>query len=240
MPTEADAAEPVNASRTARARARAELTQEIKDVARRQLAEAGSTSISLRSIARGLGMVSSAVYRYFPSHDDLLTALIVDAYDAVGAAGERSLEGVHGSVVVRWLRLCEAIRNWAKANPHEYALIYGSPVPGYRAPPDTVAPAARVSLLLLGLLVDGVGSGEIAFAEEPMPRPVHADLAALRALAAEGVPDVVLCRGLAVWAQLFGTISFELFGHLHNVVHDYDAMFRHQMRRAGRYLVTGA
>ena len=65
-------------------------------------------------------------------------------------------------------------------------------------------------------------------------------LAGLRAIAAEGVPDVVLSRGLAVWAQLFGSISFELFGHLHNVVHDFDAMFRHQMRRAGRYLVTGA
>ena len=236
----ADIVEPVNASRTARARARAELTREIKDVARRQLGEAGAASISLRSVARELGMVSSAVYRYFPSLNDLLTALIVDAYDAVGAAAEQSLEGGSGTVATRWLRLCEAIRNWATANPHEYALIYGSPVPGYQAPQDTIAPAARVSLMLLGLLVDGVTSGEIAFTEEPMPRPVHADLAGLRAMAATGVPDVVLSRALAVWAQLFGSISFELFGHLHNVVHDYDAMFRHQMRRAGRYLVTGA
>ena len=231
-------ADPPNASHTARARARAELTQEIKAVARRQLAESGAPSISLRWVARELGMVSSAVYRYFPSRDDLLTALIIDAYDAVGAAGEQALAGSHSAVMSRWLRVAEAIRGWAKANPHEYALIYGSPVPGYRAPQDTIAPAARVSLLLMRLLVDGVDSGEIDTTEEAMPRPVHADLAQLRALAAPGVPDVVLSRGLAAWAQLFGLICLELFGHLHNVVHDYDAMFRHQMRRAGQQLVS--
>ena len=110
-------------------------------------------------------------------------------------------------MTTRWLRLAEAVRGWAKANPHEYALIYGSPVPGYRAPEDTIAPAARVSLLLMGLLVDGVAAGEVDTREEATPRPVHADMALLRALAAPGVPDAVLSRGLAAWAQLFGLIS---------------------------------
>ena len=232
-------ADPPNASHTARARARAELTQEIKAVARRQLAQSGAPSISLRSVARELGMVSSAVYRYFPSRDDLLTSLIVDAYDAVGSAGEQALARGHGAVTSRWLRVAEAIRSWALANPHEYALIYGSPVPGYRAPPDTIVPAARVGLVLMRMLVDGIESGEIDATAEATPRPVHADLAQLRALAAPGVPDTVLSRGLGAWAQLFGLISLELFGHLHNVVHDYDAMFRHQMRRAGQFLLSG-
>ena len=232
-------ADPPNASHTARARARAELTQEIKAVARRQLAQSGAPSISLRSVARELGMVSSAVYRYFPSRDDLLTSLIVDAYDAVGSAGEQALARGRGAVTSRWLRVAEAIRGWALANPHEYALIYGSPVPGYRAPADTIGPAARVGLVLMRMLVDGIESGEIDATAEATPRPVHADLAQLRALAAPGVPDTVLSRGLGAWAQLFGLISLELFGHLHNVVHDYDAMFRHQMRRAGQFLLSG-
>ena len=232
-------ADPPNASHTARARARAELTQEIKAVARRQLAQSGAPSISLRSVARELGMVSSAVYRYFPSRDDLLTSLIVDAYDAVGSAGEQALARGHGAVTSRWLRVAEAIRSWALANPHEYALIYGSPVPGYRAPADTIGPAARVGLVLMRMLVDGIESGEIDATAEATPRPVHADLAQLRALAAPGVPDTVLSRGLGAWAQLFGLISLELFGHLHNVVYDYDAMFRHQMRRAGQFLLSG-
>src|SRR5271170_7497326 len=120
-----------NAPRTARERARAELTREIKEGARRQLAATGADGISLRAVAREVGMVSSAVYRYFPSRDDLLTALIVDAYDAVGDAAEQALSSRKRSgVVSRWLSVSKAIRTWALANPHEYALIYGSPVPG--------------------------------------------------------------------------------------------------------------
>ena len=72
-----------------------------------------------------------------------------------------------------------------------------------------------------------------------MARSVRSDLAGLRRQAAPGVPDEVLARGLAAWTQLFGTISFELFGHLHNVIHDYDAFFDHEMRRAGRTLIGG-
>ena len=129
---------------TARARARAEITDEIKSVARRQLAEQGSAALSLRAVAREVGMVSSAVYRYFPSRDDLLTVLIVDAYDAVGAAAEQALAARRrGGVVSRWVGVSAAIRTWALAHPHEYALIYGSPVPGYAAPQDTIDPAAR-------------------------------------------------------------------------------------------------
>src|SRR5690348_13608846 len=134
---------------TARARVRAELTQEIKDAARAQLATAGASELSLRAIAREMGMVSSALYRYFASRDDLLTALIVDAYDAVGEAAAEAESAVRrGDVVGRWMATTRAVREWAVAHPHEYALIFGSPVPGYSAPQDTIDPAARVPLLL--------------------------------------------------------------------------------------------
>src|SRR5436309_14691446 len=97
--------------RTARDRARAELTGEIKAVARRHLAEQGSAALSLRAVAREVGMVSSAVYRYFPSRDDLLTALIVDAYDAVGAAAEEALAANRRrGAGARWLAVSQAIR----------------------------------------------------------------------------------------------------------------------------------
>jgi hypothetical protein len=133
-----------------------------------------------------------------------------------------------------------AIRRWALAHAQEYALIYGSPVPGYAAPQDTIDPASRVALVLLGIVVDGVASDEIDASDAtPAPRPVRADFAQLRALAANGVPDAVLSRTLAAWAQLFGGISLEMFGHLHNVIHDYDAFFELQMRRAAEFLVAG-
>ena len=136
----------MTATRTARERARAELTQVIKDEARRQLAEVGAHGLSLRAVARELGMVSSALYRYFPSRDRLLTELIVDAYNAVGEAAESAAHT--GDQRQRWHAIWQATRKWAKAHPHEYALIYGSPIPGYEAPQDTVIPAGRVGLAL--------------------------------------------------------------------------------------------
>ena len=63
------------------------MIDEIKAIARQHLATDGA-NLSLRAVARDMGMVSSAIYRYFPSRDDLLTALILDAYNALGAAVE--------------------------------------------------------------------------------------------------------------------------------------------------------
>src|SRR5690242_4303759 len=95
----------------ARARARLEVTAAIKDEARRRLAAEGAAKLSLRAVARELGMVSSAVYRYFPSRDDLLTALIIDAYDALGEAAERARDAASGAPpLARWSAVCEAVR----------------------------------------------------------------------------------------------------------------------------------
>jgi AcrR family transcriptional regulator len=237
-------------ARTVRERVRAEMAEEIKSVARRHLAEHGAASLSLRAVAREVGLVSSAVYRYYPSRDDLLTALIVDAYDAVGAAAEAT-EPTSGpgpgsgttrrrSVTDRWLALATALRAWAHEHRHEYALIYGSPVPGYQAPPDTVGPAARLPLAFLRLVADGVASGEIdVTATGRIPRPVRSDLAALRSGAGLDIPDVVLLRAFAAWSQLLGSLTLELFGHLHNVIDDHDAYFETQMHLAGQRLRSG-
>src|SRR3954467_6104095 len=115
-----------------RARVRAEMTDEIKTVARRHLAADGA-NLSLRAVARDMGMASSAVYRYFASRDELLTALIIDAYDTVGAAAEEAAAGIENPTE-RWLATTHAVREWARNDPHQWALIYGSPVPGYQAP----------------------------------------------------------------------------------------------------------
>ena len=230
---------PVSAPRTARQRARLELTAEIKATARRHLADHGSSGLSLRAIARELGMASSAIYRYFPSRDELLTALIVDAYDAVGAAAEQAdAEQPRASIERRWMAATGAIRHWALGDPHEYALIYGSPVPGYRAPQDTIDPATRVTLVLLRIARDGVDGGTIRTGTRPapIPRSVRDDLARIRDVAPD-VPDEVLLRTLAVWAQLFGSISLELFGHTHGVIEDGDGFFELLMRQAMHFLI---
>jgi AcrR family transcriptional regulator len=219
---------------TARARARAQLTAEIKEEARRQLAAEGAQRLSLRAVARALGMVSSALYRYFPSRDDLLTALIIDAYDALGTSTEAAVaRHPPADVRGRWRACCHAVRDWAIANPHEYALIYGSPVPGYQAPPETIAPAGRVALVIGGLLADArrePGRGTCRPAGQASTRPggraarpaprerlpglLAGQAEAVAAAIAPGVPGPVLARALVAWTQLFGMISFELFGQL--------------------------
>src|SRR5205823_12105109 len=134
----------VNASRTARERVRAELVRESTEIARRQLATEGAAGLSLRAVAREMGMVSSAIYRYFKSRDDLLTTLIIDGYNAVGAAVEKAGAACPPeNYAARWLAACRAVRDWALAHPHEYALVYGSPVPGYEAPEQPIEPASR-------------------------------------------------------------------------------------------------
>ena len=139
---------PTSAPMTARARARRRADR--RDQAGRPVASSPNTAptLSLRAVARELGMASSAVYRYFPSRDELLTALIVDAYDALGDTAEQALAGrCGGRRPTRWLALSTSIRAWAVAQPHEYALLYGSPVPGYRgaARHDRSGRARRVS-----------------------------------------------------------------------------------------------
>ena len=160
-----------SAPRTARERARAEITAEILDAARGHLATDGAPALSLRAIARDLGMASSALYRYFKSRDELLTRLIIDAYDSLGAAAEASEVTIdRNDLAGRFTDICEAVRAWALAHPNEYALIYGSPVPGYVAPADTVPPATRVTTLLLTIIVDAATAGRVADADTQRPR----------------------------------------------------------------------
>jgi len=223
-----------------RARLRAELTAEIKAEARRQLAAEGAAGLSLRAVTRELGMSSSAIYRYFPSRDDLLTALIVDAYDAVGAAAEEAdADCRRDDWTGRWLAAGQAVRRWARDNPHEYALVYGSPVPGYRAPDATVGPASRVTLVLARLVAEAHQAGALRepAAADGLP-PVDVDtsdaVATLIRLAFPGVDDGVAVRAVAAWTQLFGMISFELFGHFHRVVDEVDPVFDRTLLEMGR------
>ncbi|MFD7296651.1 TetR/AcrR family transcriptional regulator [Streptomyces sp. NPDC059897] len=223
-----------SAAQGARARARQEVTAAIKDEARRQLAEGGAAKLSLRAVARELGMVSSALYRYFPSRDDLLTALIIDAYDALGAAAEHADVGFvrTSPATERWSAVCGAVRDWALAYPHEYALIYGSPVPGYTAPDSTVQAAARVGQLLIGIVRDAHQGGGVT--PPPLSEGLRAEAGRMAADLAPDLPPEVVAALVAAWAQLFGLVGFELFGQFNRVVEDRSAFFAHAVSRLAR------
>lgn len=215
-----------------RAKARAQMIKEIKSAARSHLATEGA-NLSLRAVARDVGLVSSAVYRYFPSRDDLLTELIMDAFNDIGAAVETTEAAVErADLTGRWMAVCHGVRDWAIAKPHEYALIYGSPVPGYRAPQETVPPATRSVVVLGRILQDAATAGTLhGNPQEVMPEELRADLDVIRDLLGPDVPAAVMAAGISAWAQLIGLVSFELFGHLNNTITDTRLFFDHQMRR---------
>jgi AcrR family transcriptional regulator len=216
-----------------RARVRAEMTEEIKTVARRHLATDGA-DLSLRAVARDLGMASSAVYRYFASRDELLTALIIDAYDAIGTTAERAAE-TGASPLEKWLLAGHAARDWALANPHQWALIYGSPVPGYQAPQDTIVPATRV-LLLLGRTVAGAyQDGTVAERAAPTGRFIE-ELVPVASAFMPDLPPRAVADTIAGFFQLCGAISSELFGQLNtSVEEDRRGFFEYQMRGAAAF-----
>ncbi|MFJ9639002.1 TetR/AcrR family transcriptional regulator [Streptomyces sp. NPDC101178] len=220
----------MTAIRGARERARVELTAAIKDEARKQLAAEGAAKLSLRAVARELGMASSALYRYFPSRDDLLTALIIDAYDAVGEVAESAratadrIRPRPAPYAERWVAVAAAVREWALVHPHEYALIYGSPVPGYSAPTDTVGPASRVGMVFIGLVRDAFRADGLAV--PPLTPELRAEAERLTAEIAPDLPPAAMLALITAWAQLFGLISFELFGQFNRMIEAREAVFR--------------
>ncbi|MEV0202315.1 TetR/AcrR family transcriptional regulator [Nonomuraea sp. NPDC050691] len=226
----------MTASRTARERVRAELTREIIEIARRQLATEGAGGLSLRAVAREMGMVSSAIYRYFPSRDDLLTTLIIDGYNALGEAVERADAATpEGDFPGRWTAVCHAVRDWALAHPHEYALLYGSPVPGYQAPQDTIGPRVRDLVVFGGILAAAQRAGALGPAAAlPEAGPALAGEAeASLADLMPGVPGDVLLRALSAWTSLYGWVSFEVFGQFQGAFQDNRLVFDHSVKVLG-------
>lgn len=191
-----------------RARNRAAIEAEILAVAGRHLAEYGAAALSLRAIARELGMVSSAVYRYVESRDELLTRLIVAAYDDLADRCEEALAAADIEGLQRFRVIARTTHAWARDHPHDYALIYGSPVPGYHAPADrTNTAGTRVP----GLLVEAL----VGRPEQPPAEPLEAE--AFQAMlgdpmfASSGLTAGSLRRGLAAWTLVLGAITTELF-----------------------------
>ena len=185
-------------------------------------------------------MVSSAVYRYFASRDELLTALLIEAYNELGAAAEDADAAVsnRGAYLERWTATCTAIRRWAISHPGDYALLYGSPVPGYEAPQDTIPAATRITIVLVKIVLAAHADGAtVRPAPSKTPKGLNKALAkalefikTLDAPPSAQNPEVAL-RTISAWSAIFGTISFELFGHLVGSVSDYDAYFKQSILR---------
>lgn len=204
---------------TPRERAREQTMAEILTIGRAHLATEGAAALSLRAVARDLGVVSSAVYRYVKNRDELLTLLVVDGYQALGDAVDAAVDAVvvkkTDDFRAQFMALGWAVREWANAEPARYGLLFGSPVPGYEAPAEqTVQPGTRVVYRLVEIIEKAFIAGKIRATdqEQPLAPALAADVYRVRAELGLQSGDREILRGLTVWPALFGLVNFEVFG----------------------------
>lgn len=219
-------------SGTPRERAREQTIGEITRIGREHLATEGAAALSLRAVARDLGVVSSAVYRYVKNRDDLLTLLVVDAYNELGDEVDKAVASVGTDFVEQYKALGRAVRSWGLREPSRYALLFGSPVPGYRAPAErTTGPGTRVVRVLVDIIEAAHQARKIMPREQGALQPVLADdLGRIRAELDLSAPEPVVARGVLVWSALFGAVSFEVFGQYGaNTFTDPAELFEHHL-----------
>lgn len=204
-----------------RAETRAANVAAILAAARAEIAEHGS-GLSMRAVARQVGMVSSAIYRYFPTREALLTAMVLESYGKLAVALEAG-RADRRTRATRWIALGETLRTWALTNPHEFQLIYGTPLPGYVAPPETIPAAEAVAAPFI----------EVG-ASQPVPgfgsAALRGQMARVQELS-QGVDASGAAAVLAELAALIGAVSLELAGHFAGTADPADHLYAALLRR---------
>ena len=196
-----------------RQESREKIEAQIIELGRRHLVTEGAAGLSLRAIARDLGMVSSAVYRYVASRDDLLTLLLVDAYSELADAVDDAAADTDGTWRDQLIAMAHAARAWAVDEPARWALLYGSPVPGYHAPREsTVGPGTRVVGALFDAVAAGIAAGDIPQSDVVVAQPLSSDFDRIRQEFGFAGDDSAVAKCFLLWAGLVGAISLEVFG----------------------------
>lgn len=215
-----------------RQESREQIEARIVELGRRHLVDRGAAGLSLRAIARDLGMVSSAVYRYVSSRDELLTMLLVDVYSDLADTVDRARETVNDLWSDDVVAIARATRRWAVAHPAEWALLYGSPVPGYHAPPErTIGVGTRVVGAVLDAIAAGIATGDIRLTNSVAPQPMSSDFERIRHEFGFPGDDSVIAKCFLFWAGVMGAISLEVFGQYGaDTLTDPEAVFNTQLR----------
>ena len=196
---------------------RAEVMDRILEAARTQIAERGGVGLSMRAVARQVGVASSAVYRYFPTREAVITAMVVESYGHL----DEALSGGRG-----WTDCAHRLRDWARANPHEFQLIYGTPIPGYTAPPETIPVAEKVAVHFVH-----AGSGQAV--EEFSTPELTAQMARLTPPEAASSATAAVITELAA---LVGFLTLEIGGHFVGTADPADHLFTALVTRQARTL----
>lgn len=204
--------------------------EEIKQVAWVQMAEGGANGISLRGIAAQLGMAAPSLYNYYKNRDDLITALIVDAYTALGNATNAASESLpqvqYGN---RFLAVSLAFRQWGVQHREQFILVYGTPIPGYHAPAEITTPSsARATYPFIAILEQAWRDGKLHIPAEyaSLDTPIHQNLSQTFQKWDVTMPATMLQITMEGWSMIHGGVSLELYGHLDYLGVDLGEFYR--------------
>lgn len=209
------------------------LAEQIKVVARQQMAIYGTSGLSLRAIARELAITAPAIYNYYPRLDDLITALLIDAFNALATALQEAAQDAATLSLRAQLRsILFAYRQWALDHPVDYQLLYGNPIPGYVAPAAITAPLARRPFeVVVRLLLRAVQAGhfQLPVMDRPLPASISQHMAAWKAQTNFPGPDAILYALAVCWTRIHGLVILEIFHHTQPMIGDTAAFYAHEI-----------
>jgi AcrR family transcriptional regulator len=209
-----------------RERYRAQVRHEVKQAALHQLAESGAAGLSVSAIGKQLGVSGPALYRYFASRDELLTELVIDAYDDLADALSAAAGGAPSQQPrARFEALVRAYRSWALAQPHRYRLLFGPPLPGYDAHAQRLVDASQAAMNLLLEILPELGDHTAA----PPGPPLESQLSAWAQPLRPGIDPATALRAVLVWSRLHGFVSLEIAGNFASMGIDPDQVFEMQL-----------
>jgi len=214
-------------TQTRRERQRDATREEILAAAWKQVGETGVVSLSLRAIAREMEMTAPALYRYFPSRDDLVTILIIDAFNSFSVALETARDACKpADHTARFRALCRAYFQWGISNPQKYALIFGTPVPGYVLDNRAGPAAQRGFLALQNVIGEAHAAGKISgdAASVRLPAPLKAQYEVLKKYGMPYTP-IVTHLALSAWSMIHGMTSLYLYGYFSGFLADQSESF---------------
>jgi len=209
------------------------LNTEIKAIAWKQIAESGAAALSLRGIARSLGIAAPSIYHYYPNRDELVTALILDAFTSLAESQQDSIDSLpqdDSPTLLTSLGL--AYRQWAISQPQRYQLVFGTPIPGYAAPEELTLPAASAAFVpLIGVLQSALSSGKLRVERlVPLSPTLKSMLAAWHD--AQGSADIeVLYMALVFWSRIHGLLMFEINGQYPSFITDAGEVYAREINQ---------
>ena len=216
------------------------MRRKILSVARQQMQEFGTAGLGMRNIAREIDIVPSGLYRYYRDLDDVITALILEAFTSLAEA----LEAASGSTspddyAGRLLAVLMAYRVWALQNPTDFQLIYGNPIPGYKAPTQMTRRAARRGFRVVVQIIDAAMTAGVITPPAEYQQLPEAVIANLKDVASQedyqGSP-VVICLATVGWARIHGFVILELLNNIQPLVGDAAAFYQVEIRALLRQL----